>query len=70
MEQHLSYVCNDSHLVHCNKKYLYGIKEAHWDWYSKMDSFLINTSFSICHYDPNLSDQESINPSHNKFSLC
>ena len=36
------------------KKSLYGFKKAPRAWYAKMDSFLLDTSFSRCHSDPNV----------------
>jgi hypothetical protein len=54
MEQPLGYVQNDFGLVcHLNRS-LYGIKQAPRARYTKMDSFLLNTDFSRCHYDPNV----------------
>jgi hypothetical protein len=53
MEQPPSYVQNDSNLVCHIKKSLYGLKQAHYTWYAKMVSFLLDTSFSRCHSDPN-----------------
>jgi hypothetical protein len=54
MEQPPDYIQNDSSLVYHLKKSLYGIKQAPRAWYAKMDSFLIATRFSRCHYDPNV----------------
>jgi hypothetical protein len=54
MEQPLGYVQNDSSLVCRLKKSLYGLKQAPRAWYAKIDSFLIDTTFSRCHYDPNV----------------
>jgi hypothetical protein len=54
MEQPPGYVQNDSSLVCHLKKSLYGLKQAPQAWYAKMDSFLIDTGFSRCHYNPNL----------------
>ena len=54
MEQPPGYVQNNSSLVcHLNKS-LYVLKEAPRAWYAKMDSFLLDTSFSRCHSDPNV----------------
>jgi hypothetical protein len=33
---------------------LYGLRQAPRSWYAKMDSFLIDTGFSRCHFDPNV----------------
>ena len=54
MEQPPGYVQDNSSLVCLLKKSLYGLKQAPRAWYAKMDSFLLNTSFSRCHYDPNV----------------
>jgi hypothetical protein len=54
LEQPPGYVRNDSNLVSHLNKSLYGLKKSPWAWYAKMDSFLINTIFSICQYDPNV----------------
>jgi hypothetical protein len=54
MEQPPSYVQNDSSLVCHLKKSLYGLKQSPRAWYAKMDSFLIATRFSRCHYNPNV----------------
>jgi hypothetical protein len=54
MEQPPRYVQNDSSLVCRLKKSLYGLKQTPRAWYAKMDSFLIATGFSRCHYDPNV----------------
>jgi hypothetical protein len=54
MEQPPSYVQNDSSLVCCLKKSLYGLNQAPRSWYAKMDSFLIDTGFSRFHFDPNV----------------
>jgi hypothetical protein len=54
MEQPPGYVQNDSSLVCRLKKSLYGLKQAPRAWYTKMDSFLIDTGFSRCHSDPNV----------------
>ena len=54
MEQTPGYVQNNSILVCLVKKSLYGLKQAPRAWYVKMDSFLLDTSFSRCHYDPNV----------------
>jgi hypothetical protein len=54
MEQPPGYVHNDSSLVSRLKKSLYGLKHVPRAWYAKMDSFLIATSFSRCHSDPNV----------------
>jgi hypothetical protein len=54
MEQPPGYVQNDSNLVCCLKKSLLGLKQTPRAWYAKMDSFILDTSFSKCHYDPNV----------------
>ena len=54
MEQPPGYVQNNSSLVCHLKKSLYGLKQAPRAWYSKMDSFLLDTGFSRCHSDPNV----------------
>ena len=54
MEQTLGFIHNDSSLVCRLKKSLYGLKQAPCAWYSKMDSFLLPTSFSRCHFDKNV----------------
>ena len=54
MEQPPGYVQDNSSLVCLLKKSLYGLKQAPRSWYAKMDSFLLDTSFSRCHSDPNV----------------
>jgi hypothetical protein len=54
MKQSPSYVQNDSILVCCLKKSLYGLKQVPRSWYAKMDNFLIDTGFSRFHSDPNV----------------
>ena len=54
MKQPLGYVQDNSNLVCCLKKSLYGHKQAPRSWYAKMDSFLLNTGFCRCHSDPNV----------------
>ena len=54
MEQPPGYFQDNSNLVCLLKKSLYGLKQAPRAWYSKMDSFLVDTSFSRCHSDPNV----------------
>ena len=54
MEQPLGYVHNDSSLVCHLKKSLYGLKQVPRACYVKMDSFLLDTSFSRCHFGPNV----------------
>ena len=54
MEQPPRYVQDNSSLICLLKKSLYGLKQARRAWYAKMDSFLLNTSFSRFHYDPNV----------------
>ena len=53
MEQPPSYVQNDSRLVCRLKKSLYGLKQAPQASYSQMDSFVLDTSLSRCHSNPN-----------------
>ena len=36
------------------KKSLYGLKQALWAWYAKMDNFLLSLGFERCKYDPNV----------------
>lgn len=54
IEQPPGYIRSDSSLVCCLKKSLYGIKQAPRSWYSKMDTFLLDTIFSRCHSDSNV----------------
>jgi hypothetical protein len=54
MEQPPSYVQNDVILVCLLNKSLYGLKQVPQAWYAKMDSFLLYTRFSRCHFDPNV----------------
>jgi hypothetical protein len=54
MEQPPGYIQNESILVCHLKKSLYGLKKVPQSWYSKMDTFLVDTGFSRCHYDPNV----------------
>ena len=54
MEQPPGYVQDNSSLVYLLNKSLYGLKQAPRAWYAKMDSFLLDTSFSRCHSDPNV----------------
>ena len=54
MKQPLGYVQDNSSLVCFLKKSLYGLKQAPRYWYAKMDSFLLDTSYSRFHYDPNV----------------
>ena len=58
MEQPPSYIQNDSSLVGRFEKYLYALKQAPRAWYAKMDGFLLDTGFSQCHYDPNVSTKK------------
>eukprot|EP00253_Pinus_taeda_P021943 PITA_21943 len=51
MEQPPSFIQKDSSLLCRLKKSLYGINQAPWAWYAKMDSFLLDTGFSRCHSD-------------------
>ena len=54
MEQPPGYVQNNSILLCRRKKSLYGLKQAPRAWYAKMDRFLLDTGFSICHSNPNV----------------
>ena len=54
MEQPPSFIQDDSSLVSCLKKALYGLKRTLRAWYAKMDSFLLDTGFSRCHSDNNV----------------
>ena len=54
MEQPLGYVQDKSSLVCLLKKSLYGLKQDPRAWYAKMDTFLLDTSFSRCHSDSNV----------------
>eukprot|EP00253_Pinus_taeda_P021229 PITA_21229 len=51
MEQPPSFIQINDSLVCQLKKSLYGLKRAPRAWYAKMNSFLLDTSFSRCHYD-------------------
>eukprot|EP00253_Pinus_taeda_P006575 PITA_06575 len=51
MEQPTGFIQTNSSLVFQLKKSLYGLKQAPWDWYAKMDNFLLETRFSRCHSD-------------------
>jgi len=53
MEQPLGFIQNYSILVFSHKKSIYGLKQAPYAWYSKMDSFLLDTFFFKCHFDDN-----------------
>eukprot|EP00253_Pinus_taeda_P033858 PITA_33858 len=50
MEQPIGYIQIDSSLLCQLKKSLYGLKQAPRAWYDKMDSFLLESCFSRCHY--------------------
>ena len=54
MEQPPGYVQNNSNLVCLLNRSLYGLKQSPRAWYSKMDSFLLDTGFFRCHSDPNV----------------
>ena len=54
MEQPPRYVQDNSSLVCLLNKSLYGLKQSLSNWYAKMDSFLLDTSFSRCHSDANV----------------
>eukprot|EP00253_Pinus_taeda_P022057 PITA_22057 len=58
MEQPTGFIQTDSSLVCRLKKSLYGLKQAPRAWYAKMDSFLLETSFSRCHYDNTVSTKK------------
>eukprot|EP00253_Pinus_taeda_P024669 PITA_24669 len=51
MEQPLGFIQTNSNLVCRLKKSLYGLKQAPRAWYAKMDSVILDTSFSRCHPD-------------------
>eukprot|EP00253_Pinus_taeda_P030683 PITA_30683 len=51
IEQPAGFIQKDSSLVCWLKKSLYGLKQAPHAWYAKMDSFLLDTGFSKCHFD-------------------
>eukprot|EP00253_Pinus_taeda_P026332 PITA_26332 len=51
MEQPIGFIQIDSNLVCRLKKSLYSLKQAPRAWYAKMDSFLLESGFSRCHYD-------------------
>jgi len=51
MEQPIGFIKTDSSLVCRLKKSLYGVKQAPRAWYAKMDSFLLESGFSWCHFD-------------------
>eukprot|EP00253_Pinus_taeda_P012232 PITA_12232 len=51
MEQPTGCIQRDSSLVCQLKKSFYGLKQVPRSWYAKMDSFLLDTVFSRCHYD-------------------
>ena len=54
MEQPPRYIHDNSSLVYLLNKSLYGLKQAPRAWYTKIDSFLIDTGFSRCHSDSNV----------------
>jgi hypothetical protein len=54
MEQPPGYVQNDSSLLFHLKKSPYGLKQSPRAWYEKIDKFLLDTSFSRCHSNPNV----------------
>eukprot|EP00253_Pinus_taeda_P018441 PITA_18441 len=51
MEQPIGFIKTNSSLVCRLKKSLYGLKQAPRAWYAKIDSFLLESSFSRCHSD-------------------
>eukprot|EP00253_Pinus_taeda_P024439 PITA_24439 len=51
MEQPIGFIQTDSSLVCRLKKSLYGLNQAPRAWYAKMDSFLLESSFSRCYSD-------------------
>eukprot|EP00253_Pinus_taeda_P003386 PITA_03386 len=51
MEQPIGFIQTNSSLVCWLKKPLYGLKQAPRAWYAKMDSLLLESGFSRCHYD-------------------
>ena len=46
MEQPPGFIQNDSILFFFLRKSLYGLKEAPWAWYAKMDRFILDNGFS------------------------
>ena len=52
MEQPQGFV-QDSTMVCRLKKSIYGLKQAPWASYAKMDSFLLSARFTRCHSDSN-----------------
>eukprot|EP00253_Pinus_taeda_P007125 PITA_07125 len=50
MEQPIGFIQTDFSLVCWLKKSIYGLKQAPRAWYAKMDSFLLESSFSRCHF--------------------
>ena len=54
MEKPLGYVQDNSILFCLLKKSLYVLKQTPRAWYAKIDSFLLDTSFSRCHSNPNV----------------
>eukprot|EP00253_Pinus_taeda_P024075 PITA_24075 len=54
MEQPIGFIQTDSSLVCRLKKSLYGLKQSPRAWYAKMDSFLLESDFSMCHSDNTL----------------
>ena len=44
----------DSTMVCRLKKSIYGLKQAPWAWYAKMDSFFLLVGFTRCHSDSNV----------------
>jgi len=51
MEKPTEFIQKDSSLVCLLKKYIYGLMQVPQAWHAKVDSFLLDTSFSRCHYD-------------------
>ena len=54
MEQPTIFIQKESNLVCQLNKSLYGLKQAPQAWYAKTDRFLLDTSFSRCHFDNTL----------------
>lgn len=48
MEQPQGFV-QESSLVYRLRCSLYGLKQATWAWYEKIDSFLLSSHFTHCH---------------------
>ena len=53
MEQPPNFIQDNSSLVFHLKKYFYGLKQTPHAWYAQMDSFILSTEFSRCHFENN-----------------